>query len=485
MPICLFAEHRAETNGKWLPTGNGLLGALSIRGLSHISVGEKDRMRALVMRGPPWTEAEKAEILDYCMEDVIAPAALLPVMAHKIDWPRALLRGRYMAAVGSMEHKGIPVDSELHAKFVAEWGTLKMKIIADVDRDFGVYDGTTFKEGRFDQLTAERGIPWARHESGRLKLDKATFDERANSYPELRAIYELRSTMSSLRLTDIQIGADHRARCMLSPFGTKTGRNAPSATQFIFGPARWIRGLVRAQEGHAVAYLDWSAQEIAIAAGLSGDERLAEAYASGDPYMEFAKSAGLLRSSASADERDAIRNVCKTIVLGVGYGMGPETMALRAGISVIEARELLRIHRTTYHVFWRWLEDTVTTAQFRGYMLSTFGWRWFIGNDDYRSMLNYPMQSNGAEMMRIAAIAGTEAGLEVCCPVHDAFLISAPICRIDDDVAAMQAIMSEAGRAVTGGLDVRTDAKIVRWPDRFMDKRGAAMWARVTRLLGA
>jgi DNA polymerase I len=33
-------------------------------------------------------------------------------------------------------------------------------------------------------------------------------------------------------------------------------------------------------------------------------------------------------------------------------------------------------------------------------------------------------------MMRIAAIAATEAGIEVCCPVHDAFLISAPIDRM-------------------------------------------------------
>jgi hypothetical protein len=40
--------------------------------------------------------------------------------------------------------------------------------------------------------------------------------------------------------------------------------------------------------------------------------------------------------------------------------------------------------------------------------------------------MNWPMQANGAEMMRIAAMAATEAGIEVCAPVHDAFLIAAP-----------------------------------------------------------
>ena len=71
-------------------------------------------------------------------------------------------------------------------------------------------------------------------------------------------------------------------------------------------------------------------------------------------------------------------------------------------------------------------------------------------------------------MMRIAAIAATEAGIEVCAPVHDAFLISAPISRIDEDVAKMREIMAKAGRLVTG-IDVRTDVKVVRSPDRYMD----------------
>ena len=68
-------------------------------------------------------------------------------------------------------------------------------------------------------------------------------------------------------------------------------------------------------------------------------------------------------------------------------------------------------------------------------------------------------------MMRIAAIAATEAGIEVCAPVHDAFLIAAPLDRLDDDIAKMRDIMSKAGRAVTGGLDIRTDAEVVRFPD--------------------
>jgi hypothetical protein len=50
-------------------------------------------------------------------------------------------------------------------------------------------------------------------------------------------------------------------------------------------------------------------------------------------------------------------------------------------------------------------------------------------------------------------------------------------------LSAMRECMSKAGRAVTGGLDVRTDVKIARWPDRYMDKRGEAMWRKLMGLL--
>jgi DNA polymerase-1 len=119
-----------------------------------------------------------------------------------------------------------------------------------------------------------------------------------------------------------------------------------------------------------------------------------------------------------------------------------------------------------------------------GEMKTVFGWRRRIGREpNPRSLMNFPMQANGAEMMRIAAIAATEAGIEVCAPVHDAFLIAGPLDRLDDDVAKMREIMSKAGRAVTGGLDIRTDADVVRFPDRYMDERGRAMWEKVVALL--
>jgi hypothetical protein len=91
----LFTEFRNQTNG--LPTlcGAGLLGALTHYGLDSIGAIEKDEMRNLILRGGPWSEHEKAAILDYCETDVEALARLLPVMPPHRPPSRAIARQIY------------------------------------------------------------------------------------------------------------------------------------------------------------------------------------------------------------------------------------------------------------------------------------------------------------------------------------------------------------------------------------------------------
>src|SRR5262249_9517194 len=93
------------------------------------------------------------------------------------------------------------------------------------------------------------------------------------------------------------------------------------------------------------------------------------------------------------------------------------------------------------------------------------------------------MQANGAEMLRLACCLATERTIEVCAPVHDAVLICAPVDRLEHDVARMRACMAEASRAVLAGFELRTDAALVRHPERYQDPRGSVMWDRVMRLV--
>src|SRR5262245_37298368 len=88
-------------------------------------------------------------------------------------------------------------------------------------------------------------------------------------------------------------------------------------------------GVVKPEEGNALAYIDWQSQEFGIAAALSGDTRMQEAYRSGDPYLAFAKQSGAVPPDATKHSHKRERDVFKMVVLGVGYGMEAETLAGR------------------------------------------------------------------------------------------------------------------------------------------------------------
>ena len=63
--------------------------------------------------------------------------------------------------------------------------------------------------------------------------------------------------------------------------------------------------------------------------------------------------------------------------------------------------------------------------------------------------------------------------------MHDAILIEARLEDLDDTVAAAQAAMSDASALVLDGFRLRSDAKIIRYPERYEDERGKEMWQRV------
>lgn len=480
----LFTEFRCLTNGLRLAHGSGLLGALMYFGLPSIVGEQKDVMRDLILTGGPWGPDEELAILDYCETDVVALAQLLTAMNDQIDWPRALLRGRYMKAVSCIQMNGVPVDVEALTTLQRSWLTIQDQLIADLDRDYGVYEGRSFKIDRWEAYLMAKGIPWPRLESGRLDMSDDTFREMARIYIEVAPIRELRAALSEMRLATLHVGDDERNRCLLSPFRSRTGRNQPSNSKFIFGPSVWLRGLIRPKPGWGLAYVDWGQQEFGIAAALSGDTAMMKAYRSGDPYLAFAIQAGAVPTWATKETHEAEREQFKQCVLAVQYGMGEASLALRINQPVARARQLLELHRRTYRTFWKWSDSVVDEAVLGGRLWAGFGWQIHTRDEiNDRSLRNFPMQANGAEMLRIASILLTEAGIRVCAPVHDALLIEAPLSELDQAIVTTKSLMQEASRLVLDGFELGSDVKEVRYPGRYMDKRGVVMWNKVMRLM--
>jgi DNA polymerase I-like protein with 3'-5' exonuclease and polymerase domains len=174
----------------------------------------------------------------------------------------------------------------------------------------------------------------------------------------------------------------------------------------------------------------------------------------------------------------------KVLFLSLNYGRTVRGLAAALDVPVWRAQDLMRRHERAYPQVHRWLRGVIDAASIRGEQHSVFGWQRFVpGGFNPRSIRNWPCQTMGFEILMLAAIMLTEAGVEVCAPAHDAFLIKAPLDRIDEHVELARTIMQDVAKMVTGGFPIAVEHKVYPHGERHMDKRGQEMWDRVMGLL--
>ena len=481
----LYVEFRLLLCGTSAEKKFGLVAALNHFNLAQHIPTEKQEWRELAMRGGPFTETERDGLLEYCQQDVDATTFLLRSMANHIYTPHALIRGRYMQSVARMEQNGIPLDTCLLAELTEKWNDIKTALIDMTDRH-NVYTDGAFSEKQFERMLAAKRIAWPRLPSGRLELTDDVFRKQAQAHPVVIAPYhELRASLSRLKLSSLSVGPDGRNRTMLSPFRSDTSRNQPSNSKFIFGPSTWIRGLIKPSPDRFIAYIDWSQQELGIAAALSGDKKMMEAYLSGDPYLKFAQMAGAVPDNATKQTHPAERAAYKVCMLAVQYGMGSNSLSQQLGKTRHDANRLLQAHKDTFPDYWRWNRRILDQGFGSGKLKTTFGWQRFVASDAKpASVGNFPVQGNGAEMLRLAIIKMHEAGIQVAAPIHDAVLVEGSCENIQEIVSTTQRCMQEASAIILNGFKLDSDVKVVTYPDRYMDEdRGVQFWNNVMSLI--
>jgi hypothetical protein len=501
----LSPEFKCHVNGKGIPRKNqGLIGALQYFGLSSIAPKHKDAMRDRILKGRPFTVEEQKQILDYCVEDVKMLLRLLIKLLPHIDLPIALHRGEFVAALARSEHVGVPLDTEIFPQLADKktWQEIRDSMVPRVD-SHGIYvcdklGAWHWNNARFEEVLVAEGINWPRkEETGKLDLQRKTFESMAKAYPQIEPLRQLRYIRDKLRTIKLSVGGDGRNRTVLWPFSSKTSRVQPKAKHWIFSPSVWLRFLIRPEPGKALAYIDYSSMEFGAAAALSDghigpNNPMLDLYETGDPYLNFGKTVDQIARDASREMPGvgAKREQLKVLCLGTQYSMQALTLSTRLGVSYLEAHEMLRLHHGLFTQYWAWSEDWLHHSLDSGMMRTVFGWQCVTGISELngRSIRNWPIQSTCADMFRLAYVWGTRHGLTLIAPVHDAVLLEAPEDRIEHDVALMREIMRRASRVILnptadGTFELRTDAKIIRYPDRFTDSRGTELWETVLKLL--
>ena len=495
-----------------------------------ISSEHKDRMRDIILKGDH--NKHKEDIKKYCESDTI----YLERLAYEIDgiikkynssYRGVGSYGKYCLDCAVIENTGIPISGERLTNFMSNYNALIYNIVKECNnvQPFFVWDDKAHKFVRsyklFEQYIDSLNINWERTKSLKYKQDKDTLKNAESLHP----ILKLNNTMTALREVGyfsptrsknilVNIGSDGRIRASTMPYGAKTSRNQPRPTNgFILLMSRWIRNLV---DGTIIGG-DYASQEIYLQGILSDDKNFIEAYKNGDPYIWFAKKCGSIPNDVfivdglytvdnipvSKDlqiKYKADRNVYKQMLLGVGYGMGENSLALRltaARLAFLSKEEkenaeivsklviagkdkcypyerravsYLDNYKKIFKTYDQWKWDVLNFYKKHNYLNLSDGWC-IIGNETKSTTVkNFLVQGEASVILRKAVSLCLDNGLIVVATLHDAIYIDCDGRDKVQDMIILEDCMKKAVSLVLEleDTDIRIDIheQIIDW-DNF------------------
>jgi hypothetical protein len=452
----------------------GLVEILDRLGIAHIDPAEKKKMQKRCAK-PALTAEDRREILPYCQTDVVVLPELFIRLLPGMDIDQALERGAYVRETAVIEQRGIPISASEYDKIAANRKQIRLDLIKSSPVGPEIYNEKgSFVHKRFAAWLDKNGIEnWQRTDkSDRCCLSEEYIQEVAAVAPAVQPFLDLVLALKDFKKCPFGIGPDARTHADQIPFGTISGRNAPSG--FVLVCAKFWRWMVRAPEGMALIYCDYSNEEFATAAFLSGDENMISGYALPDVYQTVADQLGVSRKNA------------KVAMLATQYGAGPRRLADSLGIPYGEAEKVFNYHKQTYSRYWKWSYECLGELKSKG-VYEVPGDRWalrFDGADsenrDLLTARNFPIQATAAAILRQVVIDAPKQGIEIVGPLHDAVLIQAPSGEARKFAKKTCDLMRDVSRRILGH-EIRVASQI--YLDRFEDKDGKEDWLRISTLL--
>ena len=290
------------------------------------------------------------------------------------------------------------------------------------------------------------------------------------------------------------IGCDFKQRPNFNPYGTKTGRNAPSATSFLFLMPKWMRLLVNPRKGRYICDLDAHSEEVAIAAALYNDENKREVYRSADVYMKYAQLAGAYpkdKPILTEDERESekwfkeegwtqVRKIYKGGFLGMQFGMGGASLERRVRLSLPEEKrdEIFEGWGDSFVDSYRSLFSNETECvtkvrqaysnQKKGVMLQD-GWR--LGPDDPNilSVSNFPVQGTGSVILRRCCELCDAEGIQIYATLHDAISFTGKLENMEREIDTARECFRRAAEDILGeNLMVIGNPEIIKHDENWI-----------------
>lgn len=504
----------------------GLAAALFKLCKLQIDSAYKDKMRDLIISSPAeFTEDQKQQIMDYCLSDTIylpqlksamnevykrfIPREHIHTLMNEIHW-----RAEYAVRTAMMVRHGYPVETKWLKNLTENIPVLLKECCEDINQQFPEVKPFKWDKKDLKYKTDTKAImawieqcphakKWEKTETGRLSLAMDSwkkFYNYSHDYPVgnfgaqmlryMNLSQQLRgfSEPSGVKKNTFwdYVGSDGMARPYMNIYGAQSSRSQASSTSLLFLKTGWMRSLCVPPKGKAIGAIDYSSQEFLIGGLEAGDDKMIDAYASGDVYLAYGKEIGVIPKEGTKSSHGKQRDDQKPVILGwqywsTGYGLSI-TLNEQLGSNVYDpdsAQLLLDKLDAVYSKFATFRNHTIEKYKAYKYLRLRDGFYMWGNNPNDRSTGNCPVQGMGAVIMRKAVQLAQDAGLDVIFTLHDALYIMFD----SDNLEAMDTLkkcMKEAfmffyeGKSKEDASLIRVDGKVwsLNYEDGEMTTKG-------------
>lgn len=401
-------------------------------------------------------QVEENKVCFYAAEDADLTYQLYEVFqkeltAKKCDKVFYKIEMPLLPVLLEMELNGVKINSEfLNKKSILLKKQIK-KISAEIyehaGREFNIASPKQLKEILFEELY----IPVDNIKVGKtgFSTGAAELEKIKDNHPivplliEYRELAKIDNTYLEA-LPKLVSKKDGRVHTTFNQAVTATGRlsstdpnlqNIPTRTEL----GREVRKGFIAEENHEILNADYSQIELRIAADMSADPKMIEAFQTGQDIHTL--TAAEINGLDPAEVTKEIRRTAKSINFGIIYGMGSYGLSADAGISVQEAKQFIDDYFVLYPKIKKYMEVTKEFARTQGYVETLFGRRRYlpemhsgmkqVQRAAERMAINAPIQGTAADIMKLAMIEVNKAlkkqfkskDYKLIIQVHDSLMI--------------------------------------------------------------
>ncbi len=330
-----------------------------------------------------------------------------------------------ISVLSRMEKDGISIDEEYFKKLSEEITDEIIQLERDIfklsGKEFNISSPKQLSEILFEHLKiSSKGIK--KTPGGAISTRESELEKMESSHPVIRHILKFRE-LSKLKNTYIDSLPNNidpktgRIHTTFNQVGTATGRLSSEEPNLQNLPARsdWgkrIRSGFVSGKNKLFLSLDYSQIELRVAASLSNDKKMIEAFRNGQDIHTI--TASEINNVEVDKVTKKMRRDAKTLNFGILYGMGARAFSQTAGVSVSEAKKFIEEYFKNFEAIKVWQEEILNFARKNGFVETISGRkRWLdditSSNQRVRAMaermaINFPAQGLSADIIKTAMI---------------------------------------------------------------------------------